>query len=203
MTSSLFLNVMEHFVKHSNAFIDNQALLIMDNHESHLSIDAIEYAKQHGVTLLTIHPQCSHKLQLLDVSVYGPFKSYYSSALNAQLRQKPGVSLTIYDISELVKIAYEKAVTPTNIIAGFKKTGMLPLDEPVFDKCDFLPSLVTDQFNDASASNIHLEENESLDNVDFQLQDLGSFNDVEIQNLEISQNNFLSPDTCNWLSKSS
>ena len=42
MTSSLFLNVSEHFVKHSNASIDNQALLIMDNHEAHLSIDVIK-----------------------------------------------------------------------------------------------------------------------------------------------------------------
>ena len=78
------------------------------------------------MTLLTIHPHCSHKLQPLDVSVYGPLKSYSSSALNAQLRQKPGVPLTIYDISGLVKIAHEKAMTPTNIIAGFKKIGISP-----------------------------------------------------------------------------
>ena len=61
----------------------------------------------------------------------------------------------------------------------------------------FLPSLVTDQpiqLNAASASNIHLEKNESLDNVDFQLQDLGSLNGVEIQNLETFQNNLLSPE---------
>ena len=84
-------------------------------------------------------------------------------------------------------------MTPINILAGFKKTGIFPLDEHIFAECDFLPSLVTDQPNDASASNRHLEENESLDNIDFQLQDLGSLNDVEIQNLEIFQNNFLFP----------
>ena len=82
---------------------------------------------------------------------------------------------------------------PINILAGFKNTGIFPLDEHIFDECNFLPSLVTDQPNDASASNRHLEENESLDNIDFQLQDLGSLNNVEIQNLEIFQNNFLSP----------
>ena len=57
----------------------------------------------------------------------------------------------------------------------------------------FFPSLVTDQLNDASTSNRHSEENESLDNVDFQLQDLGSLNDVEIQSLKIFQNNSISP----------
>ena len=92
--------------------------------------------------------------------------------------------------SDIGMFIEEKAMTPTNIIAGFKKTGILPLDEHIFDECDFLPSLVTDQPNDASTSIRHLEENESFHNVDFQLQDLGSLNDVKIQNLETFQNNF-------------
>ena len=83
-------------------------------------------------------------------------------------------------------------MTPTDIIAGFEKTGIFPLDEHIFDECNFLPSLVTDQPNDALTSNRHSKENESLDNLDFQLQDLGSLNDVEIQSLETFQNNFLS-----------
>ena len=58
----------------------------------------------------------------------------------------------------------------------------------------FLPSLVIDQPNDASTSIRHLKENESFHNVDFQRKDLGSLNDVEIQNLETFQNNFLSPE---------
>ena len=74
----------------------------------------------------------------------------------------------------------KKAMTPTNIIAEFKKIGIFPLDEHIFDECDFLPSLVTDQPNDASTSIRHLEENESFHNVDFQRKDLGSLNDVEI-----------------------
>ena len=39
-----------------------------------------------------------------------------------------------------------------------------------------------------------MEENESFHNVDFQLQDLGLLNNVEIQNLETFENNFLSPE---------
>ena len=74
--------------------------------------------------------------------VYGPFKSYYSSALNAQIQQKPDVSLTIYDILGLVQIAHEKAMTLTNIMARFKKTSIFPLDERMFDECNFLPILV-------------------------------------------------------------
>ena len=68
------------------------------------------------------------------------------------------------------------------------------LDEHIFDKCDFLLSLVTDQPNDALTSIRHLEENKSFHNVDFQRKDLGLLNDVEIQNQETFQNNFSSPE---------
>ena len=75
MTSVLFYDAIKHFVKYTNASNNNPALLILDNHESHLSIPVIDYAKEHGVTLLTIHPHCIQKLQPLHVSIYGPFKS--------------------------------------------------------------------------------------------------------------------------------
>ena len=82
---------------------------------------------QHKVTLFNIHLHYSHKLQPLDVWVFETFNSYNSSTLNAQLQQKPGISLTTHDIAGLFKIANKKAIIPTNIIARFKKNGILPL----------------------------------------------------------------------------
>ena len=57
-------------------------------------------------------------------------------------------------------------MTPINIIAGFKKTGIFLSDKHIFHECNFLPSMVNDQPNDASTSNRHLKI-ESLNNVDF------------------------------------
>ena len=51
MTSELFLEVMKHFVKHTNASKDNEALLIINKHELHLSIPVLDFAKENGVTL--------------------------------------------------------------------------------------------------------------------------------------------------------
>ena len=56
----------------------------------------------------------------------------------------------------------EKAMTQTNIIVGFKKTGIFPLDEYIFDECDFLPSLVIDQPNDASILTLNVTLNKQL-----------------------------------------
>ena len=51
-------------------------ILILDNHDSHISIETIDLSKENGVTLLMLLPHCSHKLQPLDRSVYGPFKTF-------------------------------------------------------------------------------------------------------------------------------
>ncbi|KAJ8928601.1 hypothetical protein NQ314_018808 [Rhamnusium bicolor] len=37
------------------------------------------------------------------------------------------------------------AATPTNIMAGFKKTGICPFNETIFPDTEFLPSYVTDR----------------------------------------------------------
>ena len=49
--------------------------------------------------------------------------------------------------STIGMITKKKAITPTNIIAEFRKTGIFSLSEHIFNECDFLPSLVTNQPN--------------------------------------------------------
>lgn len=141
MTSKLFLEVMKHFIKHSSASNKNPSLLILDNHESHLSISVLDLVKSNGVAILTIYPHSSHKLQPLGKSVYGPFKAYYSSEMTSRLSQKPGIPLTIYNIALLVNKAFRRALTSTNIISGFKCTGIFPFDENIFQESDFAEKL--------------------------------------------------------------
>ncbi|XP_074042700.1 uncharacterized protein [Leptinotarsa decemlineata] len=97
MTSELFVGVMGHFIKHSHSTPDNPSILIMDSHESHSSIEALDSAKQSGVTLLTFHPHTSARMQPLDVGVFGPFKSYYHNAMDSWLMRHPGCPVSIYD----------------------------------------------------------------------------------------------------------
>nr|XP_039252971.1 jerky protein homolog-like [Styela clava] len=68
INSEIFLSWMKHFVKHANCTPSTPALLLMDNHKSHITIDSLNYAKENGLVLLTFPPHCSHKLQPLDRS---------------------------------------------------------------------------------------------------------------------------------------
>ena len=114
MNTELFVEVIQHFISKTFSSKENPSLLIFDNHESHLSIKALDLAKNYGVTILTIPPQSSHKMQPLDISVFAPFKVYYD-AVKSWLLNHPGVPITIYEIASCVNIAYEKSFTITNI----------------------------------------------------------------------------------------
>lgn len=145
MNSTIFPEVIKHFIKHSYASKENPCILIMDNHESHLCLEALDLAKNAGVHILTLHPHTSAKLQPLDVGIYGPFKIFYNAAIDSWLMRHPGKPITIYDLGEVIGIAFQKAMTPVNISKAFKKCGIYPFDKFIFTEEDFLPSSVTDR----------------------------------------------------------
>lgn len=145
MTEDSFLLFMRHFIKHVKPKKQSPVLLLLDNHSSHLAISVLNLAKDNGIVLLSFPPHCSHRLQPLDVGVYGPFKKYLSSAQDAWMRSNAGKNITIYDIPSIVNSAYPLAMCPNNIINAFKKSGIFPYNPDVFSDIDFAPAYVTDR----------------------------------------------------------
>lgn len=145
MTRENFVVFLKHFVKHSCSSPENPVLLLLDNHESHVSIEAVDYAKQHGITLLSFPPHCSHKLQPLDRTVYYPLKKHYNMECDSWMYKHPGLTMSIHDIPGLVAKAFPRAATPSKIQAGFRVSGIYPFDQNIFDESEFMPSSVTDR----------------------------------------------------------
>lgn len=140
-----FIQFIQHFIKHVKCTLSSKVLLLMDNHESHISVEVLDLAKKNGIVLLTIPPHTSHKLQPLDVSVYFPFQHAIDKASQQWMVNHPGQSMTIYSVGELVSKAFQVSFTPRNIVAGFRKTGIFPFDRNIFSETDFLRSTVTDK----------------------------------------------------------
>ncbi|XP_015910948.1 uncharacterized protein [Parasteatoda tepidariorum] len=145
MTAENFQLYLHHFIKFSKCSKDKEVLIILDNHESHISVKGLQLCKDHGITLLTLPPHTSHKLQPLDKTVFSPFKMFYNSAASDFMIMHPGKPITIYDIPHLVGRSFSKAFTPENIQSGFACTGIWPLNSDIFSESDFLPSNVTDR----------------------------------------------------------
>ena len=145
MTEAGFLTFLKHFVAHARPSPTDKVILLLDNHVSHLSVDVLQFAKDNGVVMVSFPPHCSHKLQPLDRSVYGPLKRYYNVACDDWIVSHKGRTMTIYDVPAMVGLAYPKAMTPANIQAGFKVSGISPFNRNVFTDDEFLPADVTDR----------------------------------------------------------
>jgi hypothetical protein len=145
MTSENFYKYMEHFSKFAKPTTESPVLILMDNHESHISVPTLNFCKENGIVLLTFPPHCSHKLQPLDLSVYGPLKNYYNIAVTDWLTSNGGSTMTIYEIPKLAAIAMPQAFKSQNIISGFEKSGIWPFNSNIFSDEDFLCSFVTDR----------------------------------------------------------
>ncbi|KAG1664800.1 hypothetical protein GQR58_019668 [Nymphon striatum] len=68
MTSELIPKWIDHFVTHVKLSPDQKVLLILDNHCSHTSIEAINKAHQCGIVLLTPPPHTSKRITQYDVA---------------------------------------------------------------------------------------------------------------------------------------
>lgn len=143
ITSETFLKWMEFFVAQVRPSENQKCLLILDNHSSHRSIQVLDYASQNHITILSVPPHTTHKLQPLDVSVYGPFGVYFEAEIDKWQKSHPAQHVTFFEIGRIFNNAYLKAATPSNAIKGFEKTGIAKCDMGVFTEADFLPADVT------------------------------------------------------------
>jgi hypothetical protein len=52
----IFLKVLEHVKKHTRSSKEDHIILLMDNHESHSTLDSIIYARENSTILVTSPP---------------------------------------------------------------------------------------------------------------------------------------------------
>ena len=117
-------------------------LLIQDGHGSHVSIDLIELARANDVHLLCLPSHTTHILQPLDVGVFKSFKSHFSKACSRYLANNPGRVITNDKLAYLVAEAWPHSFTAVNIMAGFKKSGIYPINPGEVTDRQLAPSKV-------------------------------------------------------------
>ncbi|KAG5898888.1 hypothetical protein JTB14_003282 [Gonioctena quinquepunctata] len=137
MNADLFINALQHIMKHTSCSKENPVLLLCDNHESHISVEAINFSRDNGIVYLSFPPHTSHKLQPLDV--FGPFEGKFKTAFNDWHVSNAGKTIIICQIAELSKLAFYESLTPKNIVHGFAKPGIWPFNKLALGDEDFLP----------------------------------------------------------------
>jgi hypothetical protein len=81
MTSYLFSAWISHFIESvrrvGSISPERRHLLILDGHNSHVTLEVVQEAKSVGLDLLTLPSHTSYALQPLDVVVFRPFKQHF------------------------------------------------------------------------------------------------------------------------------
>ncbi|XP_052257808.1 uncharacterized protein LOC127862643 [Dreissena polymorpha] len=157
----------EHVLQYLPLRSQNEPVLILyDGHSSHISLDLIQWAKQEDIILFVLTPHCSHLLQPLDVSCFGPFEVAWNAALHSNLRASGGRTLSRYDVASLACKVYSSTLTATNIQAAFRKSGVYPFNKNVISDHQVAPSTcfhVTAAGDACSKGSEPLEDNEKAD----------------------------------------
>jgi len=144
MQTDIFYRWLEKFIQFTHASKNNPVLLLLDGHATHTkNINLIDLARENGVVMLCFPPHCTHRLQPLDVGVMKPISTYYDTEVTNWLRSNTPKVVTLKDIGEIFGKAYMKAATMSTAINAFKKTGIFPFNDNVFEDSDFMPAETT------------------------------------------------------------
>lgn len=160
MQQKEFLLFMKHFIDRSHARKDSPTLLLLDNHTSHLSVQAIDLAIEHGITMLSFPPHCTHKMQPLDRGVFKVVKALYMEKHAAWMKMNAGTEFELHHAPPLIEKSLDEGATPHNIKKAFETTGVYELNPHVFKNEDFIAAEMieranstADQFENGEISN--------------------------------------------------
>jgi hypothetical protein len=107
-------------------------LLFIDGHGSHVNLRFLNWCVDNKILIAIYPPHSTHRLQPLDVSMFGPLGIFYSQELNDWLHGCGGLcQLTKRDFYGLFRAAYKRAFTEKNIESAWRRTGLQPLDPEV------------------------------------------------------------------------
>ena len=138
MTHFLFSNWITHFVNYLSTrggiSRERRHLLVVDGHNSHVTLNVVMKAMDVGLDLLTLPSHTTHRLQPLDVSIFAPFKKYFRRYRDAWVMKNRGRAACKEILAMWVSLGLQRALISSNIQAGFRGTSIWPLNPGMVEK---------------------------------------------------------------------
>jgi len=116
----------KHFLTHVPP--TRPLLLLLDGHSSHYQPSLVRKAAESGIIVFCLPPHTSHLSQPLDRTCFSPLKSAWHQECQLFMAMNPGKVINRYNFTEIFARAWTRAMSPSNVVAGFRCTGICPLD---------------------------------------------------------------------------
>jgi hypothetical protein len=152
MNADNFLDFIQKFQKFVRCTPENPILVLLDNHTSHRTYDVLKFCRENGIHMLSFPPHTSHRLQPLDVAVFGPVQTAANQLCADWVKSNPGHVMTPFHLPPIFTRSLELGATEQNIKSGFRASGIWPFDRQIFQDIDFMPSITTDRPYSETAS---------------------------------------------------
>ncbi|XP_065650879.1 uncharacterized protein LOC136079085 [Hydra vulgaris] len=114
----------------TNTFLPNigtnrPQVLIVDVHDSRNSVELLSVAIDNNIEIVEMLAHCTHWLQSLDRTVFGPIKTYYNTCCS-DLMNTYFFTINKSNFCGLFEKAWDQALPAANIISGFQSCGIFP-----------------------------------------------------------------------------
>lgn len=120
---------MQHFDKHTDNRLEKKTdyrMLILDGHDSHISIEVIEFCIARRIILLCLPAHTTHSLQPLDVGIFGPLATVYQRMLADSIEWQGANDIDKVDYLELYIPARREGIKISNIRSAWRESGLFP-----------------------------------------------------------------------------
>ena len=107
----------------------NHIALIMDGHGSHVyNLPFVDDMYQNNISVAILESHTTHATQPMDQYPFKSFKKHYNDNLEEWCANNEGDPLPKSAFFGVFQPAWERAMTPHNIRAGFRVTGIYPIN---------------------------------------------------------------------------
>ena len=128
--NQLGLKWLEVFHRHTREKARNGRdwrVLWVDGHGSHLSMEFLGWSIAHRIHIAVYPSHSTHRLQPLDIGLFSPLASYYSTNLSDFTASTQGyIPVGKQEFFSLFWPAFEKAFSKKNVESAWKKAGIWP-----------------------------------------------------------------------------
>ena len=103
-------------------------MLLLDGHSTHCDLTSLKFASDQGIIIFCLPPHTTHECQPLDCSLFKPLKEHWKQECHKFYSKNPGRVINKLNFNGIFRNVWLKSITPENVVAGFRKTGVYPFN---------------------------------------------------------------------------